>query len=47
MFKAQEPKSALATRQGTNAWAAMIIPPFIGGVVGYATWVIVVLISSV
>ncbi|GAM85618.1 hypothetical protein ANO11243_036250 [Dothideomycetidae sp. 11243] len=47
IFKASDtrPRSSLETRQGVNQWAALIIPLIISGAVGYATWVVVVLVG--
>ncbi|KAF2155115.1 zf-DHHC-domain-containing protein [Myriangium duriaei CBS 260.36] len=41
----RQPRSSLQSRQRVNKWAAVIVPLIIAGAVGYATWVVVVLVG--
>lgn len=40
------PKSQLENRQAANRTTAVIVPALLIGIVGYATWIVVVLIGG-
>jgi len=40
------PKSQLENRQAANGTTAVIVPALLIGIVGYATWIVVVLIGG-
>ena len=44
--QARPPRSQLENRQATNRTTAIIVPALLFGIVGYVTWVVVVLIGG-
>jgi palmitoyltransferase len=44
--KQPPPKSALENRQEANKITALIVPAILIGIVGYVTWIVVVVLSG-